>query len=87
MEQLRVKVTSAIAYEWNSRGITDVIPALPDYSLRGCVLSVPISVAREILDDCEFIGDAKHGPEEMPGGTRRAYRTMAKHLREALSSR
>lgn len=84
MGQLRVKISAAMANEWDSRAITDVIPDLPAYEYSGCVLTVPVSVAREILADCEFNGDAKRGPEEMPGGTRRAYRAMAKQLREAL---
>jgi|HubBroStandDraft_5_1064220.scaffolds.fasta_scaffold307660_1 hypothetical protein len=86
MDQLRVKISAAIANEWSNRAIADVIPELPEYEYRGCVLSVPIRIAREILADCEFNGDVKCGPEEMSGGTRRAYRALATQLREALAS-
>ena len=86
MDQLRVKVSAAIANEWSNRAITDVIPDLPEFDYRGCVLTVSISVAREILADCQFNGDAKRGPEEMPSGTRRAYRAMATQLRDALAT-
>ncbi|ASL48872.1 hypothetical protein bAD24_p00855 (plasmid) [Burkholderia sp. AD24] len=86
MDQLRVKVSAAIANEWSNRAITDVIPDLPKFDYRGCVLTVSISVAREILADSEFNGDAKRGPEEMQGGTRRAYRATATQLRDALAT-
>lgn len=52
-------------------------------------LEVPCSASKRrprILADCQFNGDAKCGPEEMPGGTRRAYRALATQLRETLAS-
>ncbi|NRF83814.1 hypothetical protein HQ619_07725 [Burkholderia gladioli] len=86
MAQLQVKVSATIANEWVGRCIRDVIPNLPDFYHGRCVLAVTPDVARKILADCEFNGDAKSGPEEMPNGARRAYRAMAKQLREALAS-
>jgi hypothetical protein len=86
MQQLRLRVSATIADEWVSRCIMDVIPELPDFYHGRCVLTVSPNVARQILADCEFNEDAKSGPEEMPGGTRRAYRAMATQLREALSA-
>ncbi|MBU9200347.1 hypothetical protein KTD31_03140 [Burkholderia multivorans] len=87
MRLVRVKVSAAIANEWLGRGINDVIPDLPQYGPTAGVLQVRTSVANEILADCEFNGDSKGGPEEMPAGTRRAYRAPAKQLRESLKDR
>ena len=77
-----VKISATIANEWISRGIRDVIPDLPDWNCNGCVLQLPLGVAREVLSDCEFNGDHRSGPEEMPPGTRKAYRALAEQLRK-----
>jgi len=82
MDRVSVKISATIANEWASRGIHDVVPDLPDWDYNGCVLQLPLSVAREVLADCEFNGNSRSGPEDMPPGTRRAYQALAKRLRK-----
>jgi hypothetical protein len=83
--EIRIRVSATIANEWCSRGIHEVIPDLPDYSIAGGVLQVSPAVAQEVLADCKFNGDSREGPEEMPRGCRRAYRALAEQVQGALA--
>lgn len=82
--EIKIKVSSTIADEWSTRAIHDVIPNVPEFDYAGGELVVTTDVAREILADCDFNADRRAGPEEMPIGTRRAYRAMAEQVRKAL---
>jgi len=77
---MKLRIGRSIADEWASRSIGDVIPALDGLTIRAGTLDVSADVAREILADCEFNGDARNGPEYMEAGVRRAYRALAAQI-------
>jgi hypothetical protein len=78
---MKIKISKTIAEEWMSRGISDVIPELLEYPVSGGTIDVGLNVAKQIQADCEFNGDSRNGPEEMPGGTRRAYQALAAQIK------
>lgn len=84
MQLYTLKLSPAIAHEWQARCIADVIPALADYAIepRGKIM-VDRNVVDAIVADCKFMADPKAigcSPAE-----RRAYRTMLWQCQEALT--
>jgi hypothetical protein len=77
---MKLRIGATIANEWESRSIGGVIPALDGLTIRTGTLEVSADVAREILADCKFNGDARNGPEYMDAGVRRAYRALAAQI-------
>jgi hypothetical protein len=83
---MKIRISSTIANEWDTRAITDVVPGLADLNGYQGTHDMSPDLAREVLADCIFNGDSKSGPEEMPAGARRAYRALADQIRQALKT-
>ncbi|KAF1003857.1 MAG: hypothetical protein GAK28_04320 [Luteibacter sp.] len=79
---VRVRISAAIDNEYANRA-PDFLP-LDKLDIGVCELT--LAEAREVLADAEFNADIKGGPEEMPGGTRRAYAALVKQLCKAIAA-
>ncbi|CAE6821480.1 hypothetical protein R70006_06220 [Paraburkholderia domus] len=82
-----VRISAAIQNEYDTRAVfgggDEEWPEVP--RTPGCH-ALPRATAQAMLDDALFNGDSRHGPEEMPGGTRRAYRALAEQLQTLLGT-
>lgn len=78
---MKLKISSAIANEWMSRGIGEVIPALDGLDYDSGTIDVPPSVVREIAEDCRFYIDPK--AVDATVGERSAYRALLKQIEGA----
>lgn len=84
--QVLVKLSSTMCFEYDTRGVFGPDdPEWPEVPAKPGRMTLPWSTAVAMLDDAEFNGDSRHGPEEMPPGSRQAYRALAKQLRRAMS--
>lgn len=80
-----VRISRSIIDEYAGRAVfggDDEYPLVP--STAGVHL-LPRTTVQAMLDDAIFNGDAAGGPEQMPAGTRRAYRALAVQLRALLT--
>lgn len=82
-QQITLRISEAIRNEWMVRGIGEVIPALDGIEI-GDAITVPESVVREVLADCQYMTD-KDGPDTTLG-ERSAYRALAVQCRKALAA-
>ena len=75
---MKLKISKAIANEWDSRGIGEVIPALDMVDRRASEIEVSPEVASEIAADCRFYID----PEAVDAtvGERSAYRALLRQI-------
>jgi len=76
----KVKISATIANEFLSR--------YPD-NISEKFFEVGVHDATDeellvLLEDAEFNADAVNGPEEMPSGVRRAYRSLAAQIRKLV---
>jgi hypothetical protein len=78
-----LRISPAIANEWNVRCIGDVIPALADRTFEPGKLQVSEPVLREILADCEFMADPRC--VDASAAERSAYRGLRDQCKRALS--
>lgn len=80
-----VRISRTIVDEYCGRAVfggDGEYPLVPSSAGRHLL---PRATAQAMLDDALFNGDAAGGPEEMPAGTRRAYRALAGQLRALLN--
>ena len=75
---MRLRITRAIASEWDTRGITDVIPALRGIDYTQGSIEVDPETAAEIADDCRFYIDPQ--AIDATAGERAAYRALLRQM-------
>jgi hypothetical protein len=75
---VKIRIPCGIAWEWDSRCIGDVIPALVDGEYFPS-LEVTSEVFQEILADTKFNSDPK-SMDEMPTKTRTVYKRFLGYL-------
>jgi hypothetical protein len=75
---MRLRISSAIASEWDTRCISDVIPALEGLDYHGGALEVSPETAAEIAADCAFYIDPK--AVDATAGERAAYRALLRQI-------
>lgn len=79
-----LRISPAIANEWVTRCIGDVIPGLADKTISpGAPLVVTSNTLNDIIADCAFYADPKC--VDASPGERAAYRALLKQCRLALS--
>lgn len=75
-----VRISRTIVDEYCGRAVFGGDGEYPLVPASAGVHLLPRATAQAMLDDAIFNGDAASGPEEMPAGTRRAYRALARQL-------
>lgn len=77
-----LRITQAIAHQWQVRCIADVIPSLASLPIKAGRLGVDAHTLRAIAEDCRFMADVK-AVDSTPG-ERHAYRSLLAHCEQVL---
>jgi hypothetical protein len=80
-----VRVSATIVDEYVGRAVFGGDADYPFVAPKAGVHLLPRETVQAMFDDAKFNADAACGPEEMPGGTRRAYRSLVKQLGALLA--
>lgn len=75
-----LRITPAIAHQWQARCIADVIPGLASLPIKAGRLGVDAHTLRAIAEDCRFMADVK-AVDSRPG-ERHAYRSLLAHCEQ-----
>ena len=75
---MRLRISSTIAAEWDTRCIGDVIPALASVDYDQGSIEVDPETAAEIAADCRFYIDPK--AVDAAAGERAAYRALLRQI-------
>lgn len=78
-----LRITPAIANEWQSRCIGDVIPQLADQWIEPGRLAVDHATLQAVVADCRFMADPK--AIDCSPAERRAYRTFLAQCERVLA--
>jgi hypothetical protein len=75
---MKLKISPAIAAEWDTRCIGEVVPALADIDYHNGAIEVSSEAAAEIAADCAFYIDPK--AVDATAGERAAYRALLRQI-------